>query len=559
MNIDIFAFGMNIHQKRKYYYSSKIAVLLVLGFLFFKPFHAFSAKDGHIDSLLLIKNYSINNLSAQDYFDITLFEFHRDSLFRAMEYARKGISIAKTENNYKILGNLYNIKGYIHLNFGTYIKSIDFFSQGEQIGKEHNLPKLIISADHGMGRVYNELGEYDKALEVLNRGLKLALSDSSTRNASVFYNAIGVSLQHKNDFKGSLASFNKFLKMSLEKNDSLNILYAYVNIGETYRLDSNYDVAVKYYYKAQSLNKFINDQQAEAAIYGNLSSIYSAKGEYKKAISYLRKGINVCSNNNGLSSYLLIEYKTIIDDYVELSSFDSAYFFYKKYTSLHDSVYERDRIRTINSLRVEYQIEESEAQAKILAQKLRNRTIILISSILLSALIILLLILVYSRYKLKTKVLKEEAKALNLTIDEKNRELVTRVMAQNQQEEMYESISKALLALEKDNDPTELHRHLKTIKDNISSKKKTGMGWESFKMHFENVHPDFFEKLLKKSDSLTQNDLRLCGYIKLNLSTKDIANILNVSDRTIQTSRYRIKKKLNLPSETNLVQFIQSL
>jgi len=542
-----------------YNQSFRIAFILLFCLIVWNPNFIKGANKNKIDSLKNVTKYEHPTLSAKDYFDLTFYEFHRDSLFRAMEYAREGITIAKNNNDYETLGNLYNLKGYIHLNFGTYIKSIDFFSKGEQIGTEHNIPILIISAAHGMGRVYNELGEYDKALNVLNKGLTLALKDSTTNNATVFYNAIGIALQNKGNLKEALISLTKYLDLAIAKSDSLNILYAYVNIGETYRIDSNYEVAIDYYRRAQLLNKTIKNEQAEAAIYGNLSNIYTAKGEFEEAISYLRKSIEVCSNNNGLSSYLLTDYKTIIDDYVQLSSFDSAYFFYKKYIALRDSVYEHDRIRTINSLRTEYKIEESEAQAKILAQKLRNRTIILISSILLSLLIILLLILSYSRYKLKTKVLKEEAKALNLTIDEKNRELVTRVMAQNQQEEIYESISKALVTLEKNNNPEELKQHIKTIKSNISSKEKTRMDWDSFKMHFENVHPNFFEKLLKKNKTLTQNDLRLCGYIKLNLSTKDIANILNVSDRTIQTSRYRIKKKLDLPTETNLVHFIQGL
>jgi tetratricopeptide (TPR) repeat protein/DNA-binding CsgD family transcriptional regulator len=533
--------------------------VLFLVFLIFSSELSFGDNINHIDSLRLIEQNQKSELSAEDYFELTLYEFHRDSLFLATKYASIGISHAKEEGDYYVLGNLYNIKGYIHLGFGTLVKSIDYFSKGEQIGNEFNYPMLVISANHGLGRIYNELGQYEKAYKVLKKGLELALQDTARNNNAVFYNAMGVSLQNMGQFDSALVYLNRYLQISTSMGDSLNILYAYVNIGENYRLDSNYNRAIYFYLKAQELNKKVKNEQAEAAIYGNFANIYSAMGNYQKAVSYLRKGIDVCSNNEGLSNYLLLDYKTIIDDYAEMNYFDSSYMYLKKYIAFRDSVSERDQLRTINNLRKEYAFEESVAQSKILEQKLRNRTLILYFSIALSLLIILMSFLVYSRYKLKTRMLKEEAKALNLTIDEKNRELVTRVMNENQQEELYEEITKSLSKLRESDSPEDIKTELEAIKKKLSQTNRTKMGWESFKMHFENVHPDFFGKLLSKNSALTQNDLRLCGYMKLNLSTKDIANILNVSDRTIQTSRYRIKKKLNLPQDVNLVQYIQSL
>ncbi len=536
-------------------------IIYVLSLLFILSSVNVSYADtiSHIDSLRQMEQSPDVELSAQDYFDLTIYEFHRDSLFLATKYASLGIAQAKEEHNYYVLGNLYNLKGYIHLGFGTLVKSIDYFSKGEKIGNEYNYPNLVMSSSHGLGRVYNELGEYEKAFKVLKRGLELAIQDSAENNNAVFYNAMGVSLQNMHEFDSAYYYLNRYLQISVAKKDSVNILYAYVNLGENCRLDSNYTEAIFYYLKAQELNKKVKNEQAEAAIYGNFASIYSALGDYQKAVSYLRKGINVCSNNEGLSNYLLLDYKTIIDDYAKMNHYDSSYLYLKKYIAFRDSVTVRDQLRTINNLRNEYAFEESVAQSKILEQKLRNRTLILYFSVALSLLIILLSFLVYSRYKLKTRMLKDEAKALNLTIDEKNRELVTRVMNENQQEELYEEISKSLDKLSNSDSPTDVKNELEAIKKKLSQTNRTKMGWESFKMHFENVHPDFFGKLLSRNNALTQNDLRLCGYMKLNLSTKDIANILNVSDRTIQTSRYRIKKKLNLPQEVNLVQFIQSL
>ncbi len=550
-------------QTRIYQPLNQVFLILLLSLMFSNHIQASKGiqKDrfAYMDSLLIVSKSNDSQIQAEEYYSITLYFFQIDSLFSANDYAKKGILAAEKEENYNVLGNLYIIQGYIYLNYGTYVKSIDFFSKGEQIGKKHQLDKVVMGANHGMGRVYNELGEYDKALEVLSNGLSIAKNDSVAKEIVVFYNAIGVALQSQEKFDSALVYFKKYYQKSTERSDTLSMIYALVNIGECFRLSNDFDTAIEYYYQATELNKSINNAQAKAAIYGNLSSIYTSRKNYELAIQYLKKGIAVCSSNDGLSSYLLQDYKLVVDNYAAISQYDSAYVYYIKYIAFRDSVYEKDRIRTIDNLLSGYEIAEKEAQAKILAQKLRNRTLVLVFSISLSVLIVLLLILTYSRYKLKTRFYKKETKALNLTIDEKNRELVTRVMDQNHQNEVYEDINTTLAKLEKTEDIESLKQYLTSLKQSLSKKEKVGMGWDSFKLHFEQVHTDFFEELLNKSESLTQNDLRICAYIKLNLSTKDIANILNISDRAIQTSRYRIKKKLNLPPEVDLIKFIQSI
>jgi len=547
--------------KKIYYHNSKVFLLLALLFVLGLTAKGQLNSSRSIDSLVLLNSIDDSRLTATDYYDIVLYYFQKDSLFRTMEFARKGIEAAEEEGNYIVLGNIYIIKGYVNLSFGTYAVAIAFFSKGEQVGIDHNIPKIISSAAHGMGRVYNELREYDKALEYLQRGLEISLKDStlSKNDYFAFYNAIGIALQNKGDFEGARLNFNRYYDISEAKHDTISMVYALVNLGETYRLDSDFKKALAYYQRASGLNSFINNSQAEAAIYGNLANIYAAQGKLELSKSYLRKSINLCNNNEGLSNYLIEDYKSIVDEFAQSKQYDSAYVYYKKYIQFRDSLTELDKVREINNIRTAYRIKENEVLQQKLNQKLKNRTIILSFVIAVSILIVLLLILVYSRYKLRNRLLKDQARKLNLTIDEKNRELVTKVMTQNRHKVIYDELNNALARLEHSRDIKAIKRELEGLQKKISQDSKVGVNWDSFKLHFEQVHPDFFEKLLKVNSSLTQNDLRLCGYIKLNLSTKEIAMILNVSDRAIQTTRYRIKKKLNLPTAQSLIQFIQNL
>jgi len=75
-------------------------------------------------------------------------------------------------------------------------------------------------------------------------------------------------------------------------------------------------------------------------------------------------------------------------------------------------------------------------------------------------------------------------------------------------------------------------------------------------MYFNEVDKDFIQSLVQKHPSLTSNDLRICSLIRLNLNTKEIASLLNISIRGAEQSRYRLKKRLGLEKEDNLIKYI---
>lgn len=83
--------------------------------------------------------------------------------------------------------------------------------------------------------------------------------------------------------------------------------------------------------------------------------------------------------------------------------------------------------------------------------------------------------------------------------------------------------------------------------------------WTRFKVHFDSVHPDFFTKLKNLSAELTENDLRLCAYLRIGMRAKDIASMLSVSPASVNTNRYRIRKKLGLGKEDSLDDYIRRI
>ena len=96
---------------------------------------------------------------------------------------------------------------------------------------------------------------------------------------------------------------------------------------------------------------------------------------------------------------------------------------------------------------------------------------------------------------------------------------------------------------------------IKTIDRELSEEDN----WKMFKEAFKNADKEFFDKIKVKHPELTSNDLRLCAYLRLNLSSKEIAPLLNISVKSVEIKRYRLRKKMDLPREVNLTDYIIQL
>ncbi len=104
-------------------------------------------------------------------------------------------------------------------------------------------------------------------------------------------------------------------------------------------------------------------------------------------------------------------------------------------------------------------------------------------------------------------------------------------------------------------DKEELHRLVRKIDRELDDKQS----WNVFETHFDRVHENFFSRLREKHKTLTPKDLRMCAFLRMNLSSKEIAPLQNISIRSVEISRYRLRKKLNLSHDKNLTDFIMGI
>ena len=144
---------------------------------------------------------------------------------------------------------------------------------------------------------------------------------------------------------------------------------------------------------------------------------------------------------------------------------------------------------------------------------------------------------------------------LSQDVDSKNRELAVSTMSLIKKDELLSLIKEDLKKTSDEGSSRSIKSVITTINKNISDDNT----WNVFKEAFDTADKDFLKKVKLAHQSLTPNDLRLCAYLRLNLSSKEIAPLLNISVRSIEIKRYRLRKKMELPHEKGLVEYILSI
>ena len=138
----------------------------------------------------------------------------------------------------------------------------------------------------------------------------------------------------------------------------------------------------------------------------------------------------------------------------------------------------------------------------------------------------------------------------------KNKELATVTMHLVEQGGLLSSIKEELQAVIKKINVPNLTYEFRSVFKMISGTEKSDEDWNRFALYFDQVHNNFLSTLKTRFPQLSPTDLKLCAYLRLNLSSKEIAQLLSISLKGVEVSRYRIRKKLNLSTEINLYDFL---
>jgi len=161
--------------------------------------------------------------------------------------------------------------------------------------------------------------------------------------------------------------------------------------------------------------------------------------------------------------------------------------------------------------------------------------------------------------KSEKEIVKLRNEKLEAELEHKNTELASSAMHLVQKGELLSKIKEELVKLNKEPHKEKSPEGFKKIIKILGEEDKMDEDWDQFAQHFDKVHSNFLLTLKRKHPNLTPNESKLCAYLRMNMSTKEIAQLMNISVRGVEISRYRLRKKLELPTAVNLFDFLLGL
>lgn len=494
----------------------------------------------------------------------------------AMQLFEKGYEVALKDKDTPLIAEAlldlgicsYSVSYTLGLEYA--FRSMEYYKQMEQ--------KQPLDAVRGRSRclqlistIYSRQGKYKDAISLSREAMQgFPSSGDTSHQLGLIYTSLGVAYGRLNRPDSAEYYHRLALKERELINDYIYLPVTYLKVADIERRKGNKEESRKLFEKAAYLADSTGNRQA-------LVSSLIGKGEWtldfekdvhETEVLYM-KALDVSSGLSDKSFYLdalnhLVKLLFDKGDYLR------AYQYEHTIRSLKDSLNTWESQRMVKSLEVQFNVAEKERQLKLAEKENevnRLTNYILWSSLAFIVLIAIAVIIFLRRINKRDKQLLSAKQELVLAIEEQKK--LKEQQMQNDLEHKEGQLSAMMLQmLQKNELMQELQEKLSQYKELssdpslnriISKGQNQDKDWTDFNANFESLNKNFYTRLKSAYPDISPNDLKICALIKLNLSIKEMAGILNISPDSVKTARYRLRKKLQLSTEDNLTDFIISL
>lgn len=457
---------------------------------------------------------------------------------------------------------------------GEYADAFPILIEVLEVFKQHNHNILTARTLNSLGIIYHAINLRVMAEHYYTEAMKYI----SPNYAGYYFLKLNTFLiLSYQDIEVAVDSLQSLIDFA-EKENMENLLpILYINIGGLL-LDTYPERAFAFFTKIQKMD--FDNPGLTAILYANLGIYYSRKKDYEKALYYLKEALKIMEQNNDFQNLPTL-YHNISSIYEQQRNYKNALFYSQKNQETIMKI--RSNMAAIEAYQkyVSAFLEASQKELIIAEQtiKLKNKQfviIVIISSF--TVLLVLLFLLLAHQQKLRKvsenrelsaklehekKVQQYEKRQRKLEhekqeamLDAKTREVTSYSMLVSNKNSILKQIKELNMHI---CDGEEIQKNAKKVDEVIQNNLNIDEEWKNFIVHFDKVHPHFFEKLKQYHSDLTEENLKMCAYIKMRMTTKQIAQLFHVVPRSIITNRHRLKKKLQLDDDMDLDDFIGNL
>ncbi len=503
-------------------------------------------------------------------------EYFTNNIPMSLEYAQKALTLAEKGKDENLLAySLFNL-GRSYFNQGFLEISTKYFYRYLDIQKAINNSRGTAYALVNLGAIHLQLKQFEKSREFFENGLEtlnqLANDDRIDKPGTeiiTIYNNLGIVSQNLNETNKAIDYYSRGINQA-RKTPEEHIILANLlnNLGTLYLEEGKLAEAFGYLTEALNIRIQNDNKSGQVNSYRSISMYFNKQKDKAEELKYLTMGIKLAEEIGSISQLANLTEKMFVY-YQELQNADSALKYNLLFTEYMKKLNEEATRKELAHLELASQLKEKEKIQQF--EQKRKELLYLVAGLVLTltvAILSLLYFISHSRNRrltlekeiihLNSKNLELEKESIEKELDLKNKEMATNVMYQIQKNEMIHDIVEKLQKHSSTGIKQDDSWILEIIRDLEKTQEKSV--WNEFEVRFQQVHNDFYKKLNDINPELSTNERRLCAFLKLNMTTKEISTITGQIPRSIDVARTRLRKKLNLTnSEVSLIEFLSTI
>lgn len=485
---------------------------------------------------------------------------------RAVELAQEADGIADTLRldslhikSKVLLGKLFFKVGLMDIASDYYLKAY-YLVDKENIYRKDKIDALI-----GIGAVRLFLRDYDASENYFKRVQQILENEpiADTKSLSSIYNNLGIIYREKGFYVESYQILEKGINILESTKDHVsNLALLFTNMGNLLYSVKRFEETLIYYNKSLEIYTKENDLFGQENIKGKMAKVLIDQGNVEEAILSLKNSFQVADSIGYLLHQQVVS-EELSKIYKEKGDLEN-YFYYLDFKETLDKKINFENAKQnilLDEIRGNYESRQLELEQKI--NKLSDLNYFLWLPVL-AFLIYFLFIFRRKNKQISLEMiqakLQNEREALDKQylqsqIDERDRQITANMIYAIKRNELIQAALDKLLKHRKEFDKAG-HETIRGVIHDLKNSKEDHI-FEEFEASFVNLHQEFYDNLLQKFPHLTLNEKRLCAFIKLNMTTKEIATVTGQTVPTLNKAKQRVRKKFDLThSDQDIYDFI---
>lgn len=480
-----------------------------------------------------------------------------DDMEVCMNYAHEMIQLIDKLSTDKQKAAWYADAAIIYLNCNIYDEALSLLYKALKIFEDAGDYYSMVITKNTMGGVFFRLGKLEQALQYFQEGLVLsekqidAGNDAYKKILHIFYNNIGLIYNVQEDKKILTATYLEKAVETVNPKDYYNLGQYYNNLANCYYNQGKTKEAFQCAFKSMEYRKKIGHEDGIARTCYTIAALYYGEKDIAHSTLYLDSALHIGLK---LKSNLLL--RDVYNLYIALAEqkedFRMANTYLRKVNEIENLLVNDTILARTTALKMEYDFEKKAALQELEVQNARFRMNLTFYILIMLAIILLLL---YFLIRNRHKRIRLEKDNLEKDLEVRNKELTTNVMYLMRNTDMIREVIQRLVLL-RPNLKTENAEVIKNIILDLQSLMKDDL-WNEFEAHFNRVHLDFYKKLKELCPELSPTELKLCAFLRLNMSSKEISSISGITVKSVEVMRARLRKKLSISNtDINLVTYL---